>query len=75
MLEKIADCIRVDKLRAILLMEADFNFGTKLVFGSKMVTNMERSGLIPPEVKGGRKGMQAKEVAICGGLLYDISRQ
>ena len=33
MIEKKLGVITVDKLRAILLMEADFNFGNKLIFG------------------------------------------
>jgi hypothetical protein len=37
MLEKKARVIKVDKLWAILLMEADFNFANKLVFGSQMI--------------------------------------
>ena len=37
MLEKIAGLALVNKLRAILLMEADFNFHNKLIFGSHML--------------------------------------
>jgi hypothetical protein len=33
MLEKKKGVILVDKLRAILLMEADFNYANKTVFG------------------------------------------
>ena len=36
-LEKIASLALVNKLRAILLFEADFNFHNKLIFGSKML--------------------------------------
>ena len=41
MLEKIEGMTRVDKLRAILLMEADFNFLLKLIFGSRMMRQVE----------------------------------
>jgi hypothetical protein len=34
MLEKIPGCQRIDKLRSILLMEADFNCVNKIVFRS-----------------------------------------
>ena len=58
MLEWIAHCVHVDKLRAILLIETDFNFANKLVFGKKMVDNMEEAGVIPPEAIGSCKDMQ-----------------
>ena len=37
MLEKIAGLALVSKLRAILLMEADFNMHNKLIFGKRML--------------------------------------
>ena len=37
MLENIAGLALVNKLRAILLMEADFNFHNKLIFGCRML--------------------------------------
>ena len=42
MLEKIEGNIRVDKLRAILLMEADFNQMNKLLFGHRMIKQSEK---------------------------------
>ncbi len=36
-LEKKAGVIHIDKLRALLLMEADFNFGNKMLFGYQMM--------------------------------------
>ena len=49
MLEKIAGIALVNKLRAILLMEADFNFHNKLIFGKRMVDAARAEGLIPTE--------------------------
>ena len=43
MLEKVAGIALVNKLRAILLMEADFNFHNKLVFGSRIKNASRRS--------------------------------
>ena len=37
------------KLRAILLMEADFNFHKKLILGKRMVDTAQSEGLIPSE--------------------------
>ena len=42
MLEKIEGNIKVDKLRAILLMEADFNQMNKLLFGHRMIKQPEK---------------------------------
>ena len=49
MLEKIAGLALVNKLRAILLMEADFNFHNKLIFGRRMLDAARSYGIIPPE--------------------------
>ena len=49
MLEKVAGIAMVNKLRAILLMEADFNFHNKLVFGVRMIAEARAKGLIHPE--------------------------
>ena len=49
MLEKIAGIALVNKLRAILLMEADFNFHNKLIFGKRMLQVARAEGLIPDE--------------------------
>ena len=49
MMDKIAGIALVNKLRAILLMEADFNFHNKLIFGKRMVDAARAEGLIPAE--------------------------
>ena len=49
MLEKIAGLALVSKLRAILLMEADFNMHNKLIFGKRMLDRARAEGIIPPE--------------------------
>ena len=48
-LEKIAGCALVNKFRATLLMEADFNFHNKLIFGKRMIDSMQKESLISPE--------------------------
>jgi len=42
MIKKKAGVIQVDKLWAILLMEADFNFTNKLIVGSRMVNGAKK---------------------------------
>ena len=49
MLEKKEVSIRVNKLRSILLIEDDFNFGTKILFGKQLMDRMEIVKTIPPE--------------------------
>merc|ERR1711966_623586 len=50
LLEKIAGVALVTKLRAILLMEADFNFHNRLIFGGRMVKLARENGLVPEEI-------------------------
>ena len=45
MLEKLAGVIRVNKLRALLLMEADFNSVNKLIFGHRMIKQAENTNV------------------------------
>ena len=74
MLKKIAGIALVNKLRAILLMEADFNFHNKLIFGKRMVDAARSGGIIPAEQYAD------KQSTADGGsfdkiLESDISRQ
>ncbi len=50
MLEKMFGVRLVSKLRAILLMEADFNAMNKEVYGVRMMDNARRYKLIPEEI-------------------------
>ena len=75
MLEKEEGVVRVDKLRAILLLEADFNFATKLLVGKRMVESLEEEGALAEEQFGSRKQRSSIEVALNRHLLSDISRQ
>ena len=64
MLEKIEGNIKVDKLRAILLMEADFNQMNKLFFGHRMIKQSEENKRIPDEAYGSRASLNAILVAV-----------
>ena len=55
MLEKIKGNINVDKLRAILLMEADYNFVSKLLLGVRLMYAIEGRKGFPEELGGSRK--------------------
>jgi len=74
MLEKILGCRLPEKLRAILLMEADLNFANKLFFGYRMMIKAEEDKVIPAEIVGSRKGRQAIDVALNRCLMWDAIR-
>ena len=50
MLEKMFGCKLVEKLRAILLIEAAFNFANKQVYGVGMFNNVRKHGFMPEEI-------------------------
>jgi hypothetical protein len=50
MLEKTLGVTLVTKLRAILLMEADFNAINKIIYGSRMMEKARESNLMPEEI-------------------------
>ena len=74
MLEKVAGIALVNKLRAILLMEADFNFHNKLIFGKRMLDQARSNGIIPPE-QYSEKQSTAEDGTFDKILQADISRQ
>jgi hypothetical protein len=49
MLEKVAGVALVNKLRAILLMEADFNYMNRWVFGHEAINKMYAIRYIPDQ--------------------------
>ena len=50
MLEKIAGVCLVDKLRAIQLYEADFNYYNQFIFGRNAMQALTTSGYVPEEL-------------------------
>jgi hypothetical protein len=54
MIPKKSDSLRLDKLRTIVLMEADFNFLNKII-GGRVMAHAEQCGTIAPEQYGSRK--------------------
>ena len=56
MLEKVRENIEVSKLRAILLLEADFNSLNKTVFNGRVLLRLEIKKEIPYEIIGRRRG-------------------
>ena len=73
MLEKEKGNARVDRLRTILLYEADFNFNNSML-GKNMMRSGEKLGTLAREQYGSRKQMTAIECALNKRLLFDIAR-
>ena len=74
MLEKIAGVCLVDKLRAIQLYEADFNFYNQFVFGKRAMDAISGQNLIPEELFS-QKGSTAEDAKFDRTLTTDLSRQ
>ena len=73
LLEKSFGQIYVEKLRAICLFEADFNWLSKVLFAKRMMTNARASGIIPGE-HFAVKGTDPNDAIVCSVLAADIHR-
>ena len=71
MLEKIAGVALVAKLRAILLIEADFNFHNNLIFGQRMMSLARQHGMVPEEIFS-ENGKPAEDAILHQVLIYDL---
>ena len=73
MLEKVAGNIDVQKLRAILLLEADFNALHKIVFNNRLIPKLEETETISIEIIGGRRSQAATHLILNKKLIADIA--
>ena len=74
MLEKVAGVALVNKLRAILLMEGDFNFFNKWTFGHMAMNELYRIDFIPQD-QYSQRGFTAEDARMDSRLTTDLSRQ
>ena len=74
MLEKTLGVTLVTKLRAILLMEGDFNATNKIVYGVRMLQNARTYQMMPEEIFS-EKNRMADDGTLCKTLFFDIARQ
>ena len=74
MLEKVMGVKLITKLRAILLMEADFNAANKILYGERMLDNARKYRLMPDEIFS-EKNREATDGGIAKKLFFDIARQ
>ena len=74
MLEKMLGCTLLTKLRAILLMKADFNHSNKEIFGFRMLENARKYGFIPDRIYSERN--ETTDDGTLGKVIFlDIVRQ
>ena len=74
MLEKNQGVTLIEKLRAILLMEADLNASHKEIFGNCMLDVVRSHGLMTEEIYSERS-KTAIDCSLTRFILYGIFRQ
>ena len=74
MLEKTLGVTLVTKLRAILLMEADFNATNKIIYGNRMIEKAQEYNLMPEEIFSERNRM-ADNGTLSKTLFCNLARQ
>ena len=74
MLEKVAGVALVNKLHAILLMEADFNYMNKWVFSHEAINKMYALSYVS-EDQYSQKESTAEDAKLDNKLTMDLSRQ
>ena len=73
LLEKSPGNINIDKMRAICLFEADFNYLNKYVFAKQMMNKAFEAEIVPSE-QFAKRGSQANQGVLASVLVCDMSR-
>ena len=73
LLKKIAGVALVTKLRLILLLEADYNYHSRLIFGKRMMDLAQKCGIVLSKIYS-QKGRTAEDTVLHQILMYDIVR-
>ena len=73
MLEKERGNIIIDKLRAICLFEADFNWVLKKIYAQRMMDNARKHDLVPPEIFA-TAGQSAPDATMAKLMFTDVCR-
>ena len=74
MLEKTLGVTLVTKLRAILLMEADFNATNKIIYGNRMMEKVREHALMPNDIFS-KQNRMADNGTLSKTLFCDLVRQ
>ena len=75
MLEKKPGKINVEKLRASLLLEEEFNSLHKIVLNTRVLPQLEAHQLTPKEIIGGRNSQLTIQLVTHKNLIGDMSNQ
>lgn len=70
LLEKLQGNTNLSKLRAICLLEADYNWLLKVTFAKRMITRMHKYDIMPLE-QGATKGKTTMDMALLKQLFFD----
>ncbi len=70
LLEKIPGNTNLAKLRAICLLEADYNWWLKVIFAKRMISRMHSHGIMPLE-QGATRGKTTMDMALLKQLFFD----
>ena len=73
-LEKIPGKPLIEKLRIIMLYEADFNFVLKLIWGRRLIRHAEKYQCLGDSNSGSRPGRQTIDALLAKLLLYEFAR-
>jgi hypothetical protein len=73
LLEKFFGNIYIDKMQAICLLEADYNWLNKYVFAKRMIDRAFQEDIVPVK-QFAKQGSQAPEGGVASGLFCDIAR-
>ena len=73
-LQKEHDNYNIERMRTIVLIEADHNMNNKLL-GKRAMAYGEEHNAIAPEQYGSRKNLSAAQASVNNRLMYDIMRQ
>lgn len=75
LLQKEMGTIMVNKLRAICLFEADFNYVLKVIFAQRMMSKLNQRNLLPAEHQHHAKVCSGAKNATMNRMLYqDVHR-
>jgi len=72
MLKKSEGNVYITKLRALLLLKAEFNTLNKIIFNNRALPTIEASKTILYEIIGGRRGQSLIYIALNKKLVCDI---
>ena len=75
MLEKRKGNIKVDKLKAILLLETNLNTLYKIIFNGRVLPHLEANKQILIEIISRQRGYLAYHITLNKKLILEISNQ